>query len=146
MPSRERVQAFVDAVLAKDFVQSIRDFYAEDATAQENLQPPRVGREALIAHETKALRAMGKVEPHLTTLLVDGDRVVIGWRFDMTSHDGVTRRLDEPLAADLARRPHLHRAVFLRSRVDTARRGKRRLTRPIRAHAKIPTRAVSSVG
>ena len=44
MPSRERVQAFVDAVLAGDFVQSIRDFYAEDATAQENLNPPRVGR------------------------------------------------------------------------------------------------------
>ena len=95
MPSRERVQAFVDAVLAKDFVQSIRDFYADDATAQENLQPPRVGREALVAHETKTLLSMGKVEPHLTTLLVDGDRVVVGWRFDMTGHDGVTRRLDE---------------------------------------------------
>ena len=89
------MQAFVDAVLARDFVQSIRDFYAEDATAQENLNPPRVGREALIAHETKTLRAMGKVEPHLTTLLVDGDKVVIGWRFDMTTHEGVTRRLDE---------------------------------------------------
>ena len=95
MPSRERVNAFVDAVLAGDFVQSIRDFYAEDATAQENLNPPRVGREALIAHEQKTLASMGKVSPHLTTLLVDGDRVVIGWRFDMTSHEGVTRRLDE---------------------------------------------------
>ena len=95
MPSRERVQAFVDAVLAGDFVQSIRDFYAEDATAQENLNPPRVGREALIAHEQKTLDSMGKVSPHLTALLVDGDRVVIGWRFDMTSHEGVTRRLDE---------------------------------------------------
>ena len=95
MPSRERVQAFVDAVLAGEFVQSIRDFYAEDATAQENLNPPRVGREALIAHEQKTLDSMGKVSPHLTTLLVDGDRVVIGWRFDMTSHEGVTRRLDE---------------------------------------------------
>ena len=95
MPSRERAQAFVDAVVAGDFVQSIRDFYAEDATAQENLRPPRVGREALIAHEQKTLDAMGRVQAHCTTLLVDGDRVVIGWRFDMTSHDGVTRRLDE---------------------------------------------------
>ena len=95
MPSRERVQAFVAAVVAGDFVQSIHDFYAEDATAQENLAPPRVGREALFAYETRTLASMGKVEPHLTTLLVDGDRVVIGWRFDMTGHDGVTRRLDE---------------------------------------------------
>jgi ketosteroid isomerase-like protein len=95
MPSRERVQDFVAAVEAGHFVQSIRDFYAEDATAQENLQPPRVGREALVAHEEKTLRSMGKVEPRVTTLLVDGDRVVIGWRFDMTGHDGITRRLDE---------------------------------------------------
>ncbi|MEP7300279.1 MAG: nuclear transport factor 2 family protein [Caldimonas sp.] len=95
MPSRERVRDFVAAVLARDFVQSIRDFYAEDATAQENLKPPRVGREALIAHEQQTLDSMGDVSPHLTTLLVDGDRVVIGWRFDMTGHDGVTRRLDE---------------------------------------------------
>ena len=95
MPTRERVQAFVDMVVAGRFVQSIRDFYAEDATAQENLNPPRVGREALIAHEQKTLDSMGPVKPHCTTLLVDGDRVVIGWRFDMTSHEGVTRRLDE---------------------------------------------------
>jgi ketosteroid isomerase-like protein len=95
MPSRERAEAFVAAVEAGNFVRSIRDFYAEDATAQENLQPPRIGREALIAHEEKTLRAMGKVEPHATTLLVDGDRVVIGWRFDMTGRDGITRRLDE---------------------------------------------------
>ncbi len=30
-----------------------------------------------------------------TAFLVDGDQVVIHWRFDMTGHDGVTRRLDE---------------------------------------------------
>src|SRR5207237_1118596 len=74
MPSRERAQAFVDAVLAGDFVPSIRDFYAEDATAQENLNPPRVGREALIAHEQKTLDSMGVVKPHCTSLLVGGDR------------------------------------------------------------------------
>ena len=60
MPSRERVQAFVDAIVAKDFVQSIGDFYAEDATAQENLQPPRVGRDGLVAHETKTLLSMAR--------------------------------------------------------------------------------------
>ncbi len=64
MPSRERALAFVEAVLAGDFVQSIRDFYAEDATAQENLSPPRVGRGALVTHEQKALGSMGKVSAH----------------------------------------------------------------------------------
>ena len=125
MPSRERVSAFVDAVLAGDFVQSIRDFYAEDATAQENLNPPRVGREALIAREQKTLDSMARVTPQLTTLLVDGDRVVIGWRFDMTSHEGVTRRLDE-LSLQTWRGDRIaDRALLLRPGVDPAGRGLR---------------------
>jgi ketosteroid isomerase-like protein len=96
MPSRERVQEFVDAVTSGRFLESIDEFYWEDATAQENLQPPRRGRLALIANEEKALRGVRRMFAHpQPTLLVDGDHVVIHWRFDMTGHDGVTRRLDE---------------------------------------------------
>ena len=96
MPSRERVQAFVDAIVGGRFLESITEFYAEDATAQENTKPPRVGRAALIANEEKALRGVKGMFTHpAPTFLVDGDAVVIHWRFDMTGHDGVTRRLDE---------------------------------------------------
>jgi ketosteroid isomerase-like protein len=96
MPSRERVQAFVDAIVGGRFLESIAEFYAEDATAQENLKPPRVGRAALIANEEKALRGVERMFTHPAPMvLVDGNQVVIHWRFDMTGHDGVTRRLDE---------------------------------------------------
>src|SRR5450755_3576833 len=96
MPSRERVQAFVDAITSGRFLESIDEFYCEDATAQENLRSPRLGRAALIANETKALAGVQRIDTHPgTSFLVDGDRVVIHWRFDMTGLDGVTRRLDE---------------------------------------------------
>ena len=96
MPSRERVQAFIDAIVGGRFLASIDEFYADDASAQENLKPPRRGRAALIANEEKALRGVRRMFTHpAPVFLVDGDHVVIHWRFDMTGHDGVTRRLDE---------------------------------------------------
>jgi ketosteroid isomerase-like protein len=56
MPSRERVEAFIASVVAGDHVRAIADYYHEDASMQENLQPPRRGRDALMAHEAKVLQ------------------------------------------------------------------------------------------
>lgn len=53
MPSRERVEAFIASVVAGDHVRAIADYYTEDASMQENLQPPRRGRAALMGHEAK---------------------------------------------------------------------------------------------
>lgn len=55
MPSRERVEAFVALVEQDKFVEAMQEFYSDDATAQENDQPPRVGLQNLIAHERAAL-------------------------------------------------------------------------------------------
>jgi ketosteroid isomerase-like protein len=96
MPDRSRVEAFIATVVRGEYVKAIADFYAEDASMQENDEPPRIGRDRLIAHETKALQAMKQVHTHsVDTFLVDGDKVVIRWRFDITGGDGRTRRLDE---------------------------------------------------
>ena len=95
MPSRERVEAFIAAVVAGDHVRAIADFYHEDASMQENLLPPRRGRALLMAHEAKVLQRVKMhthPDPHF---LVDGDHVVINWTFDATGKDGITRRLDE---------------------------------------------------
>ena len=48
MPSRERVEALIARVEAGKYVEAIGEFYAEDASMQENLQPPRKGRDALV--------------------------------------------------------------------------------------------------
>jgi hypothetical protein len=95
LPSRDRVAVFIASVVGGDHVRAIADYYHEQASMQENLQPPRRGRAALMAHEAKVLERV-KMHTHPDPVfLVDGDHVVINWIFDATSKDGITRRLNE---------------------------------------------------
>ncbi|MDO9223619.1 MAG: nuclear transport factor 2 family protein, partial [Caulobacter sp.] len=84
MPTPARVAAFVAMVEAGDYVEAIEAFYAEDATAQENLGRTTVGRAALVAKEQAALSRNDIATAKGTTVLVDGDRVAIRWVFEMT--------------------------------------------------------------
>ena len=96
MPDRAIVEAFIATVVSGRHVEAIEDFYTEDASMQENHNPPRVGRDGLVAHEKAALARMKAIVTHpVERWLLDGDRVVINWRFDITAQDGVTRRMDE---------------------------------------------------
>lgn len=96
MPSRERVHAFVAAVHAGHYVEAIADFYAPDASMQENLAPPRKGRDLLIAGEKALLGQMKQVVTRRADpVMIDGERVVIGWVFEFTTPDGAIRRLNE---------------------------------------------------
>jgi ketosteroid isomerase-like protein len=96
MPSRERVNAFVATVRAGRYVEAIAEFYAEDASMRENFGEPRVGRDVLIAGEKAMLGSVrGLATTRAAPVIVDGDRVVIGWVFEITSPDGAVRRLDE---------------------------------------------------
>ncbi len=96
MPSRKRVEQFVQAVVHGDHAEAIRDFYHIDATMQENCEPPRRGRDNLITHEKKAMARLQAMKTHPPeTVLVDGDNVMIIWTFDATDKQGVTRRLNE---------------------------------------------------
>lgn len=96
MPSRERFEAFVAAVVGGDHVQAIADFYHEDASMQENGLEPRRGRDLLMAHEAKALARVERMLTHPPrATLVDGDLTVVQWVFDAAGKDGVVRRLEE---------------------------------------------------
>jgi ketosteroid isomerase-like protein len=95
MPTRERVAAFVAAVEAKQFLEAIPAFYAEDMTAQENDDPPRVGREAQVANETRALAFMRFEASRVASYLVDGDRVAIHYAMDIVAADGTRCHLEE---------------------------------------------------
>ena len=96
MPSKQRVDDFVAAVREGRYVQAIEDFYAEDATMQENTGPARVGRDILVQHEKTVLAGLKRMATHqVGPVLVDGDRVVINWVFEMTGFDGAVRRMDE---------------------------------------------------
>ncbi len=96
MPSRERVNAFVATVRQGRYVEAIAEFYAAEASMRENLAPERRGRDTLIAHEKATLGSVDRIatvaaEP----VIVDGNRVVIGWTFEFTGRDGSVRRLSE---------------------------------------------------
>lgn len=96
MLSRERVREFVSTVERGEYIRAIEDFYHPHATMQENGQPPRAGRQALVDHERKVLAGLKDMRTRpVETYLVDGDRVVINWVFEMTCEDGATRVMDE---------------------------------------------------
>ncbi|MDF2902355.1 MAG: nuclear transport factor 2 family protein [Phenylobacterium sp.] len=96
MPSRETVEAFVAQVLSGDHVGAIRDWYADDASMQENQGEPRVGRDVLMAGEAKTLARVERVETELLAPpLIDGDAVAIRWRFTFVPKEGELRAMEE---------------------------------------------------
>ena len=96
MPTRERVNAFVAAVREGRFVEAIEEFYAPEATMRDNLGPVRGGRDVLVEHEAATLKRLNRMATHAVgPVLIDGDRVVVNWVFEMTTPDGAVRRMDE---------------------------------------------------
>ena len=96
MPSRDRVAAFVALVEAARYVEALEQFYHPDASMQDNQQPPRVGLDRLIADEraTMGRFATLRTDP-VTDLLVDGDKVMIRWRFTFTPPGGPPMVMEE---------------------------------------------------
>jgi ketosteroid isomerase-like protein len=96
MPSRERVLALVAMVEKARFVEAIEEFYHPHASMQENQDPPRVGRELLIAEERATMARFKTMITHpVETLLIDGDHVVIRWRFEFAPPQGPPVTLEE---------------------------------------------------
>src|SRR5262245_3987197 len=89
MPSQKSVDAFTAQVLSGDHVGAIRDWYTADAWMQENQSAPRVGRELLMEHEAKALARVERVDTELLAPpVIDGERVIIRWRFTVVPKTG----------------------------------------------------------
>ena len=96
MPGHDRVAALVAMVEQGKYVEAIREFYAEDASMQENGEPPRAGRDRLIEHEWRMLSAhQAACTLPGSTFLVDGDYAVIRWAFVFTRKDGTSFRMEE---------------------------------------------------
>ena len=96
MPSPESLQRFIDRVESNAHVEAIEEFYAPRAAMQENEQPPRIGRDALVENERKALaRAQSVTSECVRPVLVNGNHVVIRWIFHFEFHDDTKIRLDE---------------------------------------------------
>ena len=95
MPTKERLEAFIGTCERGEFVEALQEFYAEDATMQENGQPARVGLAALIENERRMLSRARFHVRRADSYVAQGDRVAINWVFELTI-DGVGRvRMDE---------------------------------------------------
>jgi ketosteroid isomerase-like protein len=96
MPSAQTLEAFIALVEANQHVAAIERFYTEDASMQENMTPPRVGRDVLVKAEAAVMAATRSVRSTcVRPVFVEGDTVVIRWIFDFVRQDGHSFRLEE---------------------------------------------------
>jgi hypothetical protein len=96
MPQAKTVEQFIARVEQNAHVEAIAEFYAENATMRENLAPPRVGRESLMAHERKVLSRARSVRSRcVRPYFVSGDHAVVRWQFEFDWLDGRRSALDE---------------------------------------------------
>jgi hypothetical protein len=96
MPSPATLARFIARVEQNAHVEAIEEFYAEHASMQENQSAPRVGRDALVANERRALaRARSVTSTCVRPLFVQGDHVVIRWVFEFEWLDATFSRIEE---------------------------------------------------
>lgn len=96
MPSRDSVRRLIAMVEDGRTVEAMQEFYADNATMQENNKTPRRGLSTLLAYEQNVVDSFEAIYTHPDTLFnLDEDQVVINWIFDMTDREGRTFRLDE---------------------------------------------------
>jgi len=80
LSTRERVRMLIAMAEQGKFLEAIQEFYAEDATMQENNQPPRVGLAALLENERRVLASLKEIRMNRAdSFLVDGNRCAINW-------------------------------------------------------------------
>ena len=96
MPSPEALNRFIARVESNAHVEAIEEFYAPDASMQENELPPRTGRDALVANERRVLSGVRSVTSEcVRPVFVNGNTVVIRWIFEFEALDGTKTRLEE---------------------------------------------------
>ena len=96
MPSLSTLERFIARVESNAHAEAIAEFYTEHASMQENMNPPRVGRDLLIANERAVLARAASVRSRcVRPSFVDGDFVVIRWIFEFDWKNGTSGRLEE---------------------------------------------------
>ena len=96
MPTHEILERFIARVESNEHDRAIAEFYTEDASMQENQAEPRTGRDKLVAHEQAVLaRAKSVSSECVRPVFVDGDRVVIRWKFRFVWLNGTSTEMEE---------------------------------------------------
>lgn len=96
MPNRNVLEEFIATVVAGEHDFAIERYYTEDASMQENFDPPRLGRDGLVARERTVMAAFKSISTEcVRPAFVDGDHAVIRWIFEFERTDGSKLRMEE---------------------------------------------------
>lgn len=96
MPTPATLERFIARVESNEHVRAIEEFYSAEASMRENQKPPRKGREALMEGERKVMdRARSVRSTCVRPVLVNGDHVVVRWRFHFQWNDGTSTAMEE---------------------------------------------------
>jgi len=96
MPTPATLERFIARVEENAHAEAIEEFYTADASMRENMNPPRVGRDALVANERAVLARARSVHSRcVRPVLVAGDVVVVRWIFRFEAQDGRVREMEE---------------------------------------------------
>ena len=96
MPNADTLERFIARVEQNAHADAIEEFYAPQASMRENFDPPRVGRNLLVANERKVLaRARSVRSQCVRPVFVSGELVVIRWIFDFEWLDGSRTHMEE---------------------------------------------------
>jgi hypothetical protein len=96
MPTTETLDRFISVIESNKHDEAIENFYTDDATMQENQMAPRKGRKFLVANERKVLARANAVHSEcIRPVFVNGDRVVLRYKFRFDWKDGTFTEMEE---------------------------------------------------
>lgn len=96
MPLLVTLEKFIACVEHNKHVEAIEEFYAENASMQENNEPPRFGRDVLVTHERQAMvRFTPRESVCVRPVFHLDDIVVIRWIFKLEAPNGSIVRFEE---------------------------------------------------
>ena len=96
MPTTETLERYIALVEQSAHVEAVEQFYAPDASMQENQSEPRVGRDSHAANERRVLAKAKKVtSTFVRPIFVSGDNVVTRWIFRFEWLDGTVTQMEE---------------------------------------------------
>jgi hypothetical protein len=96
MPTPQTLDAFIARVEKNAHAEACEAFYTPDASMQENMAPPRIGRDLHVANERRTMARARTVQSRcVRPVFVNGDHVVIRWVFRFEWLDGTVTEMEE---------------------------------------------------
>jgi SnoaL-like protein len=96
MPTAQTLERFIARVEQNAHVEAVGEFYTANSSMRENQAPPRIGRDAHAANERKVIaRAKSIASQCIRPVFVNGDRVIIRWKFRFVWQDDSVTEMDE---------------------------------------------------